>query len=90
MNVETLLYLIPLLGAAGLIYTWLKSAWVTRQPAGTDRMVRIATAIQSGAMAFLRAEYRVLAIFVTCVAVLLAWSGASQAGSSPLVAVAFV
>ena len=74
MNVETLLYVIPALGAAGLIYTWLKSAWISRQEVGTERMARIAAAIQQGAMAFLRAEYRVLAIFVLVVAGLLAWS----------------
>jgi len=90
MNVETLLYVIPALGAAGLIYTWLKSAWISRQEVGTERMARIAAAIQQGAMAFLRAEYRVLAIFVLVVAGLLAWSGAAQEGSSPLIAAAFV
>ena len=56
MNSETLLYIIPVLGLVGLLYTWLKSSWVARQDAGTERMVKIAAAIQQGAMAFLRAE----------------------------------
>jgi K(+)-stimulated pyrophosphate-energized sodium pump len=90
MNVETLLYLIPALGAIGLLFTWIKSAWVARQEVGTERMARIAGAIQEGAMAFLKAEYRVLAIFVVVVAALLAWSAAGQEASSPLVGLSFV
>ncbi len=90
MNAETLVYLIPVLGLAGLAYTWWKSAWVARQDAGTERMAKIAAAIQQGAMAFLRAEYRVLAVFVFAVAVLLGISGASQKDSHPLIAAAFV
>jgi K(+)-stimulated pyrophosphate-energized sodium pump len=90
MNAETLLYIIPVLGLVGLLYTWLKSSWVARQDAGTERMVKIAAAIQQGAMAFLRAEYRVLAIFVVVVAILLGVSGALQKESHPLIAVAFI
>jgi len=90
MNAQNLLYLIPLLGVAGLLYTWWKSSWVARQEVGTERMARISEAIQQGAMAFLKAEYRVLVIFVVVVAALLAWSGASQPDSSPLIAAAFV
>jgi len=91
MNAQNLLYLIPVLGIAGLLYTWWKSSWVARQEVGTERMARIAAAIQQGAMAFLRAEYRVLAIIVVVVSALLAWSGAVQsATSSPLVGLSFV
>jgi len=90
MDKETLVYVIPLLGVAGLLYTLWKSAWVARQDPGTERMTRIAAAIQQGAMAFLRAEYRVLAIFVVVVAALLGFSGAQQPGSSPWIAGAFV
>jgi K(+)-stimulated pyrophosphate-energized sodium pump len=53
-------------------------------------MANIAKAISEGAMAFLRAEYKVLAIFVVAVAVLLAIQGASTEGSSALIAVSFV
>ena len=90
MNLDTILYVIPLLGIAGLLYTFLRTAWVTRQDAGSAQMIRIASAIQEGAMAFLRAEYRVLSVFVLAVALLLGWSGARQPGSSPLIALAFV
>ncbi len=90
MDARTLLFIVPLLGAAGLVYTFWKSAWVGRQDPGNERMQRIAAAIQSGAMAFLRAEYRFLAIFVVVVAALLAWAGSAQAGSSTLLGVAFL
>jgi K(+)-stimulated pyrophosphate-energized sodium pump len=78
MNRETLVYLIPVFGLAGLLYTLLKSRWVARQDPGNARMVKIAAAIQQGAMAFLRAEYRVLGVFVVAVAVLLGISGGSR------------
>jgi K(+)-stimulated pyrophosphate-energized sodium pump len=85
-----LFYLIPVAGVLALIYTFVKSAWITKQDVGSDKMANIAKAISEGAMAFLRAEYKVLAIFVVAVAVLLAIQGASTEGSSALIAVSFV
>jgi K(+)-stimulated pyrophosphate-energized sodium pump len=84
-----LIYLISVFGVLGLLYTVWKSSWVSKQEVGTERMARIAKAISEGAMAFLRAEYRVLAIFVITVAILLGISGTSE-GSSPLIALSFV
>jgi Inorganic pyrophosphatase len=69
---QNLLYVLPLFGVMGLLYVVWKSAWVAKQDAGTDKMKKIAGHIAEGAMAFLKAEYKVLAIFVVCVAVLLA------------------
>lgn len=86
---EMLIYLIPVFGVLGLLYTAWKSSWVSKQEVGTERMARIAKAIAEGAMAFLRAEYRVLAIFVVAVAILLGFSGMTE-GSSPLIALSFV
>ena len=63
-----LLYLVPFLGIIGLIVMAIKSAWVTKQDAGDDNMKELASHISTGAMAFLKAEYRVLAIFVVVVA----------------------
>lgn len=80
---------VPAFGVLALLFTFFRSAWVRKQEVGTERMARIADSIAEGAMAFLRAEYRVLAIFVLVVAGLLAFSG-NSATSSPLVAVAFV
>ena len=86
---QSIMYSIPVFGVIALLYTFWKSAWVSKQEVGTERMARIAKNIADGAMAFLKAEYKVLAIFVAVVAVLLGLSG-NSAGSSPLVAFSFV
>jgi K(+)-stimulated pyrophosphate-energized sodium pump len=86
---NSLTMIIPVLGIIALLYTFWKSAWVTKQDVGTPKMARIAQNISEGAMAFLKAEYRVLAIFVLAVAVLLAVSG-NTADSSPLVGLSFI
>jgi K(+)-stimulated pyrophosphate-energized sodium pump len=71
-----------------LLYVVWKSAWVAKQDAGTDKMKKIAGHIAEGAMAFLKAEYKVLVIFVVCVAVLLGVTADSET-SSPLVGLSF-
>lgn len=86
---EKIIYAIPAFGVLALLYTLWKSAWVKNQDAGTDKMKKIAGHIAEGAMAFLKAEYRVLAIFVVIVSVLLAVTADSDA-SSPLVGVSFM
>ena len=86
---QNLLYVLPLFGVMGLLYVVWKSAWVAKQDAGTDKMKKIAGHIAEGAMAFLKAEYKVLAIFVVCVATLLAFTANSET-SSPLVGLSFV
>jgi len=86
---QNLMYAIPAFGFLALLYTFWKSSWVSKQEVGTDKMARIAKNISDGAMAFLKAEYKVLSIFVVVVAALMAWSGMSE-GSSPLVAFSFI
>jgi K(+)-stimulated pyrophosphate-energized sodium pump len=86
---QTITYLVPVFGVLALLYTFWRSAWVSKQEVGTERMGRIAVNIADGAMAFLKAEYRVLAIFVLAVAILLGISG-NTADSSPLIALSFV
>ncbi len=86
---QNLLYSLPVFGLLGLLYVIWKSNWVARQDAGTDKMKKIAGHIAEGAMAFLKAEYKVLAIFVVCVATLLAVTANSET-SSPLVGLSFV
>ena len=85
---QNITYVIPALGVLALLYTFWKSGWVSKQEVGTPKMARIADNISEGAMAFLKAEYRVLAIFVAVVAVLLAFSAGED--SSPLVAGSFI
>ncbi len=82
-------HIIPLFGLLGLIYTFWKSSWVAKQEVGTDKMKKISGHIAEGAMAFLKAEYKVLSIFVISVAILLAVSANPQ-DSSPVIAVSFV
>src|SRR6478752_4875819 len=72
---NSILYLIPALGVVGLIAMAIKSAWVTKQDAGDAKMQELAGYIADGAMAFLRAEWKVLTIFVVITAALLAYSG---------------
>jgi K(+)-stimulated pyrophosphate-energized sodium pump len=87
---DSLIYAMPAMGILALLYVAWKSAWVSKQEVGSDKMARIANNIAVGAMAFLKAEYKVLAIFVVAVAALLAFKGASEVNSSPLVALSFV
>jgi K(+)-stimulated pyrophosphate-energized sodium pump len=72
---ETIMYLVPALGIIGLIVMAVKSAWVSRQDAGDEKMQNLAGKIARGAMAFLRAEWKVLSFFSIIAAVLLAYSG---------------
>ncbi|MCH1408722.1 MAG: sodium-translocating pyrophosphatase [Verrucomicrobiales bacterium] len=88
---NTLLVIIPIFGIIALGFTFWRSSWVSKQDPGTDTMKKIADNIAVGAMAFLRAEYKVLAIFVVCIAVLLAFMGfRDPENNSPLVAVSFI
>ncbi len=86
----TLFYLVPLFGVLALLYTFVKGAWVSRQDAGNPRMQEIAKYIAEGAMAFLKAEYKILTYFVIIAGLLLAFMGYSNPKSSPVIAVAFV
>ena len=69
---DKLIYLVPVMGAIGLLYTFIKFNWVSKQDAGTDRMREISNYIAEGAMAFLKAEWKILTYFVIIAAVLLA------------------
>ncbi len=69
------IYLAPALGIVGLLVMAIKSVWVTKQDAGDPKMQELAGHIADGAMAFLKAEWRVLSIFVVITAALLAYSG---------------
>ena len=84
-----LLYLIPGSGVIALLFVYLKNNWVASKDVGSEKMERIAKNIADGAMAFLRAEYKILSVFVLITAVLLGFKGESE-GSSYLVAVSFV
>jgi K(+)-stimulated pyrophosphate-energized sodium pump len=78
------------MGVVGLLYTLLKFNWVSKQDAGNDRMKEISTYIAEGAMAFLKAEWKILGYFVVIVALLLGFMATKNAESHWSIAVAFV
>jgi K(+)-stimulated pyrophosphate-energized sodium pump len=87
---DKLIYLVPVLGAVGLLYTFVKFAWVSKQDAGNARMQEIAKHIAEGAMAFLKAEWKILSYFVIIAALLLALMGNSNPHSNWSISIAFI
>jgi K(+)-stimulated pyrophosphate-energized sodium pump len=87
---DNLIYVIPAMGIVGLLYTFVKYSWVSKQDAGTARMQEISNYIAEGAMAFLRAEWKILSYFVVIAALLLAVMGFSNANSHWSIALAFI
>lgn len=87
---DKLIYLVPAMGIIGLLYTFLKFNWVSKQDAGNDRMKEISNYIAEGAMAFLKAEWKVLGYFVVIVAILLAVMAGANPHSHWSIAIAFV
>jgi K(+)-stimulated pyrophosphate-energized sodium pump len=83
-------YLIPAVGIIALVVMMIKSAWVTKQDAGNDRMKEIAGYVAEGAMAFLKAEYRILAIFMVIAGIGLGVLSQMVPSSHWLIVVAFV
>ncbi len=93
---ESVMYLVPLLGLVGLVVMALKSSWVSKQDAGDEKMQGLAAKIAAGAMAFLKAEWRVLSIFALIAAALLAYGGTitevrgKEIHSSWIISIAFL
>jgi K(+)-stimulated pyrophosphate-energized sodium pump len=83
-------FAIPVFGVLALLYTLWRSAWVTRQDAGNERMRTIAGHIADGALAFLKAEYRVLAIFAVIACLFLGYLSLSDSRSHPAIIGAFL
>src|SRR5690348_3306980 len=84
------LYIIPLMGIIALVFMAFKSAWVSRQNAGSEKMAEIAKHIADGAMAFLKTEYKTLTYFVIIAAILLAYMGYVNPHSSWVISIAFI
>lgn len=85
-----LFVLVPIFGVVALLYTFLQSSWVNKQNAGNEKMKTISGYIADGAMAFLKAEYKILTYFVVVVAILLAVMGSTNANSHWSIGIAFV
>jgi len=90
MTLDQLSIILPAIGAVALLFTWWKTQSINKISEGSERMAKIAKSIQEGAMAFLRAEYKVLFFFVVAVAALLYLSGNNNPNSHGLVAFSFV
>ena len=84
-----LIYFVPICGVLALVFVYVKNRWVTSNDVGSEKMERIANNISDGAMAFLKAEYKILAVFVFFTSLLLALKGENE-GTSWLVSVSFL
>ncbi|MFI5187581.1 MAG: sodium-translocating pyrophosphatase, partial [Chitinophagales bacterium] len=87
---DKLIYLAPAMALVGLIFMFIKFSWVSKQDAGTDHMKEISAHIAQGAMAFLRAEWKILSYFAVIVALLLGFMGSRSETSHWSIAVAFL
>ncbi len=93
---DQIIYLVPIFGAIGLLYTFWKFNWVSNQPAGDANMTKLSGYIADGAIAFLKAEWKILAYFAIPTALILAYLGSQteangiEIHSSPLIAVSFL
>lgn len=87
---DALIYLVPGMALVGLLYTLVQFNWVNKQDAGNDRMREISKHIADGAMAFLKAEWKILGYFVVIVALLLGVMAMANPHSHWSIAIAFV
>ncbi len=87
---HNLIYIAPLLGIICLLFTFVQGRWVTRQDAGDENMQQLAGYIAEGAMAFLKAEWKILSYFAGVAFLLLLYLGSQSVTSSPVIAVAFL
>ena len=87
---DLLFYAVPAMGIVGLLYTLLKFNWVSKQDAGNARMKEISNYIAEGAMAFLKAEWKILGYFVVIVALLLGFMASKNESSHWSIAISFV
>ena len=87
---ENMLLLVPIFGIVGLIYMFVLRNWVVKQDSGTEKMSKLAAYIKEGALAFLNAEYSILAIFVVIAGALLGVVSSIVETTHWLIVVAFV
>ena len=79
---EFIISFLPAFGIVALFFVFWKNSWVSKQPVGDEKMSNIAKNIAEGAMSFLKAEYKILSVFVVAVAVLLVFKGNSEEGTT--------
>ncbi|MFC1785779.1 sodium-translocating pyrophosphatase [Candidatus Neomarinimicrobiota bacterium] len=90
MDNVNMIYLVILSGVIALLYSLWKAKWIIKQDEGTDTMKMIGGSIAEGAMSFLKAEYKILSIFVLAVAILLGFANYGKSDSSVLISLSFV
>jgi K(+)-stimulated pyrophosphate-energized sodium pump len=90
LNMDNLIYIVPVFGLIGLVFMLIKMAWVKKQNPGNERMQEISKSIKEGAMAFLSAEYRLLAIFVVIASVALFFISRAVDTTSWMIVPAFI
>lgn len=88
---ESMMIYVPLLLAVlGLVYMWTQRSWVLKQDAGDGKMNEIASHIYEGALAFLKAEYKLLTIFVVIASIALAAVSLIVPTTHWLIVIAFI
>ena len=88
---NSIVFVIPVMAIIGLIVMALKTIWVKKQDAGDAAMQDLSNHIHNGAMAFLRAEWKVLGYYVVIAAILLALSGTSKSVNSHwIISISFI
>ncbi len=85
-----MIYMPIAMAILGLIYMLTKQSWVMKQDAGDGKMKEISDHIYEGALAFLKAEYRLLTIFVIVVSILLAVLSMVVPTTHWLIVIAFI
>ena len=87
---SNLIYVPIALAVLGLLFMLVKMAWVKKQNPGDEKMVEISKNIKEGALAFLNAEYRLLAIFIVIAAIALFWISTLVESTSWMIVPAFI
>ena len=89
-NMNNNILVIMLAGVLAMLFSFWKTSWINKQSQGNDRMKSIGSSIADGAMAFLRAEYRILTVFVIAVAFILGYANSGRSDSSAMISLSFV
>ena len=84
------LYYVIAAAVVAMLYAFWKTNWINNQDEGSDRMKQIGANIAGGAMAFLKAEYRILGVFVLVVAIILFVGYSLKGEGTELIAVSFI
>ena len=87
---ESIIYILPVFGILGLLYMAGLYSWVGKQDSGNEKMSGIAQHIAEGAMSFLKAEYRMLFVFVLIAGAALGLLSTLVASTHWFIVIAFV